>query len=297
MVCHICNEKKTEFLFETYEKHGAHKISNEKFVILICPSCRLVFPGVRPQKNFYQRYYSKNYYEQGNSLFTILGKIYSKFITFYIKVFISRLKKEGEILDFGCGRGHFLQSLPSSFGKTGVEINSQARKYIKDNYSSISVFNSLEESKLKNKKFDLITLWHVIEHIDSPKDTMKKLSDILKPKGNIIITTPNSHSWSFSLTKSHWFHLDAPRHLGLFNLQNLTALTEELKLKLVSVKYPLLEYPLDVFWSLYNSFKSKFGILNIFLAVLLFPLSAVIKLIYSFIPQSGEVLLLVLRKK
>lgn len=296
MICPNCNTLKTEFFTETKNTHGSYELSEEKFIILKCSSCGLIFPRIKREKEYFKKYYPNNYYHLRNSLLGWLETIYGRLVILYSKLSILRIKKEGKILDFGCGWGEFLKSLPETFEKYGVEINPHAIKHLKENHSQIHVFPTLNGLEKKNIKFDLITLFHTIEHIFNPKETLSKLTSLLKEDGMIILSTPNSNSLGFKIGSSRWFHLDTPRHLAIFNVNNLFALLKENGLEVISLKGAFMEYPLDFFWSIYGRFKNKNIFWNILLGIIISPVNLIVKLTYLFIPNRSETITVICKK-
>ncbi|MDP4606518.1 MAG: class I SAM-dependent methyltransferase [Flavobacteriaceae bacterium] len=126
-------------------------------------------------------------------------------------------------LDFGAGNGYFVQSVqakgwksygvePSVFGQTAAE------------QQGLKLYGSL--SDLPEDKFDVITLWHVLEHVPNYLETLQKLVHRLKPGGQIIIAVPNYKSYDAHIYGTHWAAYDVPRHLWHFSaeyMQNLAA--------------------------------------------------------------------------
>lgn len=300
MLCPFCQEIKTEVLFEANNTHGSNKLSDEKIVILKCPSCSLLFPRIRWKKEYYDLYYPVNYYGLPPQKSNILEKIYKKInysLTIYLITKYLHQKRNYSLLDFGCGRGSLLNNLPNNIKKYGLEVSKDARKYINKNYQNITVYGDLNTPELKNNMFDMVSLWHVLEHLENPEYVLNKIRSITKKKGFIILETPNSASWILSLAKSKWFHLDAPRHLRIFNLQNIRKLAKKLNLEIIEIKYPFWEYPLDIFRSFYELLKTKYHLINIILILVIFPISIIIKILSTFNPQKAEIIRLVLRKK
>lgn len=101
-----------------------------------------------------------------------------------------KLLKNKNILDFGCGWGGFLSRLKSIKSATGIELRNECLTYIKKKLKKIFVTNNV--NKL-NKKFDVITLFHILEHIPYQVDTLKTLKKKLSKNGKIIIEVPSAH--------------------------------------------------------------------------------------------------------
>jgi len=107
-----------------------------------------------------------------------------------------KIIKNKDVLDFGCGWGKFLNYVKKdAFKVTGVELRNECIKNINKNYKNISVFKNIEET---NKKFDVITAFHVLEHIPFQVKTIKKIKSYLKPNGKLIIEVPHANDFLLS---------------------------------------------------------------------------------------------------
>jgi SAM-dependent methyltransferase len=144
----------------------------------------------------------------------------------------------GRLLDFGCGDGGFLHAAEQAgWEAVGVEMNlSDARR------RGLTVVERLDDA---DGSFDVITLWHSLEHVHSPRQTLEALTPRLRAGGHIIIAVPNLASLQASIYGRHWFHLDAPRHLSHFTPPALFQLLERQGLK-ASRRWNL-ETELDLF--------------------------------------------------
>jgi len=295
MRCPNCQEIRTEFAFEAANVHGSVKLSDDEFAVLHCPSCDILFPRIKPSETYHQTYYPLNYYNSNRVGNNFLGKLYGYIFAKDITKFISKIINHGNILDFGCGNGNFLASLPDTFVKYGIEINSAARKYIKKMYPQIIIYNDISSFSPKNK-IDLITLWHVLEHLGDAKNTLLQINKTLKSKGILLIATPNTNSLGAKITGRHWFHLDAPRHLVLYNRNNLIKLLNNFGFKFIDTKVNVFEYPLDLFWSLFNNLKKESQILNLLLLIFIFPIALILKTAELFMPDKSETMTLTFKK-
>lgn len=297
MDCPNCNYSKAELLFEAQNIHGSRKISEEKFVILKCTKCGVVFPRLTIDDRFFKKYYPQNYYHSSNFSQNFILRKYELLCLYQVKFLINHFIKKGNVLDFGCGLGQFLTFLPNAFEKYGIEINTRAVRFIEKNIPQIKIFNDLSSLKPKSLKFNLITLWHVLEHLENPKKTLRQLISLMEKDAVLFISTPNSQSLGFMIGQANWFHLDAPRHLAIFNLNNLSALCDEAGLKIISTQSSLLEYPLDLFWSIFYRYKTKHFLLNFLLGLFSLSASLIVKLICLFKPEKSETITVVCKKK
>jgi 2-polyprenyl-3-methyl-5-hydroxy-6-metoxy-1,4-benzoquinol methylase len=104
--------------------------------------------------------------------------------------------------------------------------------------------------------YDVVTLWHVLEHIDRPDLALARIHTALTAEGLIVIATPNTRSLACRIGREFWYHLDAPRHLRLFNENNLVKLLEQTGFEVVRRAYLPFDFPLDLFWSVRRAWRA-----------------------------------------
>ncbi len=125
------------------------------------------------------------------------------------------------LLDIGCGRGDFLLACRQrGWTVTGVE-QSQSPAMAAAVASGIDVYGPEELDRLPTGGFDVVTLWHVLEHLADPRATLATVRRLLRPNGAVLIEVPNFGSWQARLGGPVWFHLDVPRHLYQFDQASL----------------------------------------------------------------------------
>jgi 2-polyprenyl-3-methyl-5-hydroxy-6-metoxy-1,4-benzoquinol methylase len=154
------------------------------------------------------------------------------------------------LLDIGCGAGSFLSFMKKkNFNVFGVEKNTTALEICAK--KKLKVYNSLES--LPNITFDIISLWHSLEHLPQPEEVIEKTHDLLTSKGVLIVAVPNFSSHDRLHYKNNWAALDVPRHLWHFTPEGLEEMFSKAGFKLLK-KSPLW---LDVFYISFLSEKYK----------------------------------------
>lgn len=257
--CPLCKNDNTEFFLKSHNRHGRHDIDKkDTFRVCRCNICKIVFiADIKINSSYYKKYYDTGYYDSGAGIpESFISKAVTKLETWslsqkeaFLLRSVSEKKQKLKILDVGCGNGKFLGSLnPQKFEKYGIEINQEGIKLSRKQGFTIYE-KDITEIDFGKKKFDIVTLWHVLEHLLDPIGVFKKVQSILSDDGIVLFATPNTDSLGFKIGKSHWFHLDSPRHLMLFNMKSADYLCENAGLKIESSINEFYDYPLDLFWS------------------------------------------------
>lgn len=233
IVCNNC--KGSEFQRELKLKD--YFLTQEEFEIISCKGCGLSITYPQPDKNVIYKYYdSDEYISHSDKRRTFFDKVYHLIRSFTLNWKLSLVKKYvdcGKILDFGCGTGYFLDICQKGgFEVYGVEPNEKARGNLVN--KGIVVKERIEEFS-EDEKFDVITLWHVLEHLYEPKDFMFKASRYLNKYGYLIIAVPNKNSFDAKYYDAYWAGYDVPRHLYHFTRKDLINITSGI-FELVDVK-------------------------------------------------------------
>jgi len=215
--CPICNSG--DFL--PFLSCKDYTVSRETFSIVRCVSCGFRFTNPRPEAHKLGGYYlSEDYISHSNSSKGLINWLYKKVRAHTIKGKVAQINEEspvGQILDIGCGTGEFLNACISSGWKgNGVEPSEMAAAQAKKNFG-LSVFSEEEMNKLPSTSYDIITMWHVLEHVPSLIDRIKDLHRLLKSNGVVLIAVPNCESKDAKHYKEFWAAYDVPRHLYHFS--------------------------------------------------------------------------------
>jgi len=210
--CPICNTSS----FSLFKKVKDYTVSKEFFNIVNCNQCGLLFTNPRPDSKSLGSYYkSENYISHTNKSNNPINSIYKLARTQTLKWKYKLINKTQPIslLDYGCGTGHFLNYChKKKLNVKGFEPDENARTIAKNELGDL-VYSTPNDI---NETFDVITLWHVLEHIADLNEVLIWLKNHLNKNGRLIIALPNPASYDAKLFKEEWAAFDVPKHLYHF---------------------------------------------------------------------------------
>ncbi len=196
-----------------------HLVTGEEFTLVLDPEKEMLLTKPQPKTNILSKYYeSDDYISHTDNKKGIVSFLYQTVKKRSLKNklnLITSLKKDAKsVLDIGAGTGDFLNFVKSDTRSVfGIEPNQKARElahqkriYLEENLNDI-----------KGKSFDVITMWHVLEHITNLEETIKEVEALLNPNGILIIAVPNFNSFDAAYYKNYWAAFDVPRHLWHFS--------------------------------------------------------------------------------
>ncbi len=231
-----------------------HLVSDETYEIMLNEENEMLVTSPIPA-DLDKYYESEDYQSHHNQKKTFLNFIYNtvKKRSFKRKESIFQNgTTQKSILDIGAGTGDFLEYCrDNKYSVTGTEPSEAARKIAKQ--KGIDLYKSIEE--IADHKFDVITMWHVLEHVPNLFECLEQLKDMLKEKGKLIIAVPNFKSYDAEYYKEYWAAYDVPRHLWHFSQKSIRTLFDSVEMKVVKV-HPL-KY--DSFYVSLLSEKHKTG--------------------------------------
>ena len=173
---------------------------------------------------------------------------------------VNSLGSKGKILDVGCGTGEFLSICKRGGWETlGIEPDQDAKALGIKNYG-LSVLQETALKTLPESSFDIISMWHVLEHVPNLNERLRDLKKILKPGGSIIVAVPNCSSKDALRYKQFWGAYDAPRHLWHFTPKDIQAIFSEQGMRVDRI----LPMKFDSFYISLLSEKYKTGNANLF---------------------------------
>lgn len=174
-------------------------------------------------------YQSENYISHTDGKRNPIEKIYQIVKQYTIKTKWDLIKKHQNkdkinVLDIGCGTGDFLKygNQKNNSNGVGVEPNDVARQ--KAQSKNVEVFNDLKEIKAQN--YDVITLWHVLEHVPDIENYFSFFNEKLHKDGLLVIAVPNFKSYDAKFYGEHWAAWDVPRHLWHFSKNSMQKISQ-----------------------------------------------------------------------
>ena len=236
--CPVCKNGKYELFLSCVD----HTVSRETFAIVRCTSCGFKFTNPRPTENEIGKYYeSEEYISHSGTSRGVVNKIYGLVRNYTIKKKVQLINDElrtknhelRTILDIGCGTGEFLNACKQDgWNVTGIEPSEMARKHAKESFG-IDALLPEKLFEMNEKKFSVITLWHVLEHVHRLDETIDQIKKALLDKGVLIIAVPNCNSYDAKKYGAKWAAWDVPRHIYHFTKQDVEKLFGRFDFKLV----------------------------------------------------------------
>ncbi|WP_339881122.1 class I SAM-dependent methyltransferase [Polaribacter vadi] len=210
-------------------------------------------------KNLGDYYKSEDYISHTDSKKSLLDKVYQSVKNITLKRKLKLINSFGtstkNILDVGAGTGDFLKVCKdNSWNVFGTEPDVDARNIA----AKKEIILHEDLSKIKNSKFDVITLWHVLEHVENLQEYISELENLLSEKGRLIIAVPNYKSYDAKYYKQHWAAFDVPRHLWHFSQTSISKLFSEVDM----IVEKILPMKFDAYYVSLLSEKYKSGKMN-----------------------------------
>lgn len=230
-------------------------VSGEEFDLILDTELNMLRTFPEPE-NLYSYYNSEDYISHTDSANSLVEKLYQYIKKYNLKRKVSLINKytdsDKTLLDIGAGTGAFLKSAKQNGWETyGIEPSQKARDLaLKKGLELKENFDLLDK-----RRFQVITLWHVLEHLPDLELQIEKITSLLNNDGTLIIAVPNFKSYDAKYYKEYWAAYDVPRHLSHFSQFSISKLFAKSGMKLVKVK-PLI---FDSFYVSLLSEKYKHG--------------------------------------
>lgn len=234
--CPICDSEQLHDVMEVKD----HMITKEMFTIQECQSCGFWFTNPRPSLENIGRYYkSEEYISHSSTNKGLVNKLYNLVRNYTLKQkrkLIEGLTSERTLLDIGSGTGHFANECKThQWNVFGLEPDEDARSFAKENFNlDLQPLDNLY--CLEKSSVDVVTMWHVLEHVYHLKQDVEQIVGLIRPKGYFVIAVPNRESFDANYYQEDWAAYDVPRHLSHFTEADMIRLLEMFHVKHVATK-------------------------------------------------------------
>lgn len=199
------------------------------FDMVACGSCGCVYVGQDPASIDFEALYGADYYTGGHD------QVFSDYVgqaaarraqarrkLWMLRHLPPRIPRGGQLLDVGCAAGFFLVEAQAHYQVQGVELSSWSSVWARDKLGLPVFTGTLQQAALPAERFDVITLWDVIEHVPDPVPLLTEAARVLKPGGRLVLTTGD---WGSAYAQRHgadWHLMTPPWHLTMFSRATLT---------------------------------------------------------------------------
>ena len=273
ILCHSENNLVDQNVVDRFNQKNSYSI--------VKCECEMRFLNPRVSIDEISKHYQHSSYQphyKNNSLVSLMYQIAQLFNNrFKLKV-IKRFYDQGSILDYGAGDGQFANFMIKK--KWNVKIYEPLLKNMSD--------LSLNEDEIGSDSFDVITMFHSLEHIHNVEKTLQNLYNLLNKDGILIVSVPNHNAYERRFFKSKWIAYDAPRHLYHFNHETIKLFLNKNKFDVIITRSMYLD-------TLYNTLMSLNKDMFLFLKFIGISLISIFKTIWN--KQYSSSILLVCKKR
>lgn len=244
--CPICGSDNINKVLDVVD----HFSSKEVFPIFDCLQCTFRFTNHFPTENDIGKYYdSPDYISHSDTKKGFINKLYHAARKYMLHKKVRLVKNSireqpARLLDIGCGTGYFLHAAKEQgFEVSGIEKEKGARDYAITQFG-LNVKDEEHLWGIDEASFDVVTLWHVLEHLEKINESIQKIGNILTENGVAVIAVPNHRSYDASFYNDRWAAYDVPRHLWHFTPKTIEKLLARHGMVITETR----AMPLDAFY-------------------------------------------------
>ena len=227
----------TDFFFETTQKNFDYRS---------CANCRCLYIEPIPHNEELEQFYPANYWWSASpGVLKSLENFYRRFALRDHLAFIDRASRTLHrnrpirLLDVGCGSGTLLGVLRrKGFDAIGFDASRDAATLAKSNHNVDVVTGwRLHDGNFADGAFDIVTLFHVVEHVAEPRELLGEVRRLLRSHGKVILQVPNIDSWQFKICGVRWHGLDSPRHVINYSSQSVRQLLADCRFRVCRIRH------------------------------------------------------------
>jgi len=221
-------------------EHEYHTTTTDEFPLFECLSCGAWYLNPRPDVSALDVIYPPNYYvyvlesKSRGDLEAARKGLFSRLASWLFRQRIRPITKYVELtpdkqwLDIGCGNGSVLESMRDAFGLvgTGIDYSKEAAEFCRQRGFEAHASRFEDYQPAAGERYDLLHSSHVIEHVESPLEYMRKAFELTRPGGINVFITPNTATWEARFFGRHWGGLHVPRHWTMLNPRSAKQLGE-----------------------------------------------------------------------
>jgi 2-polyprenyl-3-methyl-5-hydroxy-6-metoxy-1,4-benzoquinol methylase len=233
--CPLCGSERHEAALSATDP--SNPASPSEFHIVRCAECGLHFINPRPTPESMGRFYATNYRPH-------LGQAHRdrRLRGWYPKDWLRKpalVGRRPRLLDFGCGAGHFLAAMDRvGWEAIGLDMSEAAVRAVRETIGLAALPGSLPHDDLEPATFNLITMWHSLEHVHDPAAVTREARRLLAPAGQLIVAVPNFAGFPQRWFGANWYGLDLPRHLTHFTPATLRQMLEASGFEVLDMRHP-----------------------------------------------------------
>jgi SAM-dependent methyltransferase len=239
--CPACAGAEFQLLFTASDR--LYRTTTEQFQVVECKQCRLMQLAPRPAPAEIAKYYPKNYWftpESGAA--SRLEEAYRRLVlrdhVRFVQGALAASGAKGPLLDVGCGGGLFLRLLRErGVAGIGLDFSLDAARAAWKSNGAPAALAELTQPPLRPGSCAAVTMFHVLEHLHSPRSYILAARELLRDDGRLILQVPNAGCWQFLLLGAAWNGVDVPRHLYDFRPADLDLLLDSCGFEVMRRKF------------------------------------------------------------